>query len=225
MHELITDLRMLSQPFSKSCRVCLANVPETEEHFLMNCSACTQSRRVMWLNIEANLAQADLVNAWLTISLSPPSTRFEFLLGRTELHWHPEVAHIVDSFVRPFLLNVAYKRKRLFLTCNQTVHFFIELQKYNTIVYHTGQLRCKTFGRRTAAVTAQIRHFDRTNLNYRLLVGHAKAAPRKFDGRAESGQNGGNSGTRIVVLTYVQKSVPSKVPGTTACYAMASSTG
>jgi hypothetical protein len=100
--------------FLKSCKFCPANVPEIEEHFLMNCSAYTQSRRVMWLNLEAtHLAQANFVNAWLTISLSPPSTQFEFLLGRTELHRHPEVAHIVDSFVRPFLLNAAYKRKTL----------------------------------------------------------------------------------------------------------------
>ena len=96
----------------KACSFCTsALVDEDEEHFVLVCPTYAASRRIMWLNIEGNLSHCTLVPAWLDISLSPPRTQLDFLLGYTKVSWHPEVGTVIDRHFRQFLLSAALTRK------------------------------------------------------------------------------------------------------------------
>lgn len=97
----------------KSCKLCFSGAVEDEEHFLIHCPAYIRSRSIMWLNIEGNLEHLNAIGVWQHIQSSSSFQQLLYLLGRTETVWQSDVADIIDSAVRQFILHAAHARRTL----------------------------------------------------------------------------------------------------------------
>jgi hypothetical protein len=95
----------------KSCKLYPSGMIEDGNHFLLDCSAYEQSRRILWLNIEGNFAQNGFYNEWRALLHSFPVEKFQYLLGRSNAFLHPDSVSLVNRFVRQSLLKATGHRK------------------------------------------------------------------------------------------------------------------
>lgn len=96
----------------KTCRLCFSDEDETKEHHLIRCSAFV-GERVAFCDALTQHLQASFSVEYKDILLAPGPSQLAYLLGRSEPHWSPLVPTMIDMLIRPYLLALADKRKRL----------------------------------------------------------------------------------------------------------------
>jgi hypothetical protein len=100
------------QSVNKQCKLCPQGVEENEEHYLLDCPTCLPERaefaRLLLLDMQAEFGQ-ELAE----IRTASKSKQVAYILGRTEPHWKPQVAEIIDRLFRPYVTALATKRKHL----------------------------------------------------------------------------------------------------------------
>jgi hypothetical protein len=96
----------------KFCRLCYFGEFETEEHFLLSCSAFYQERLTFCDTLTHDMAVAFPVE-YAEISQATGTLQMRYLLGKTEEHWAKDAALLIDLLIRPYLLALEGQRKRL----------------------------------------------------------------------------------------------------------------
>jgi hypothetical protein len=96
----------------KVCRLCYSGELETEEHFLLSCSAFYQERLTFCDTLIHEMTVAFPME-YAEISQAIGTLQMRYLLGRTEKHWAEDAPLLINLLIRPYLLALEGQRKRL----------------------------------------------------------------------------------------------------------------
>jgi hypothetical protein len=111
----------------KVCRLCYSEELETEEHFLLSCSAFYHERLAFCDTLTHNMANAFPME-YAEISQATGTLQMRYLSGRTEEHWAEAVPLFIDRLIRPYLLALEGQRKWLLKDLDQNVSFHSNIQ-------------------------------------------------------------------------------------------------
>lgn len=100
------------QQILKTCLLCDSKEDETEEHHLLRCTAFVSERLLFCDTLHRNFHKEFPRESQILFS-SNPSQQLAFFLGRAEEDWSRDAISMLDMFLRPFLLALSDKRKRL----------------------------------------------------------------------------------------------------------------
>jgi hypothetical protein len=96
----------------KVCKVCTSGEDETEEHHLLRCPAFFPER-IAFCDALTRQLSTEFSKEYSEFYASSSAIQMAILLGRSEQHWAPLVPVIIDMLLRPYLIALADKRKRL----------------------------------------------------------------------------------------------------------------
>ena len=120
----------LSNLSAKKCKLCTMMVEENEEHYLLTCPTLALERQTFARTLVLNLRAANYHEELEHIRLAPNYKLVTYLLGGSEPNWNDDAIALIDELMRPFLLQLAAKRKHLMATINRLAPGAAQPQNY-----------------------------------------------------------------------------------------------
>lgn len=101
---------------AKQCKLCSLNAEENEGHYLLICLAFAAERQDFARKLVINLKVFKYPGVLDNIRAATNNQLVGYLLGGSEPDWTEEAIALIDKLIRPYLLQLAAKRKRLMVT-------------------------------------------------------------------------------------------------------------
>ena len=102
----------------KACKLCALMTEENEEHYLLVCPTFDPERRAFARNLVTKLRASNYCNVLQCIRAAPNNQLVAYLLGGSEPDWTEGAVALIDELLRPYLLQLAAKRKCLMANVN-----------------------------------------------------------------------------------------------------------